>query len=257
MSYHLIDFSKENINFSFDNIIIGKKIKIDQDSSKYYIYYQLENYDTPKEIYLKLPKIRLIYNLSGHKYNQLSIPLYPNCDSIDNFIKFIKLFEDDIIECFEQKKINKEFRSIINKKNNLYFIKSYLYDDNVKITSDLKDVNTINDFKINGQIEIIIKISYIWNKQNNYGLSSQIYQIKYWGTPEQHDINFIDIEPQKNFIFRKIEEPLPYVPLNIPKQTPLIIPNKMEQQSIKFVLNPADLKSAINKLKPPVINDDD
>ena len=52
-------------NFNFDNIIIGRKIE-GADIGKYYIYY----YDMePKEIYLRLPRIRLIYNMDNYKYS--------------------------------------------------------------------------------------------------------------------------------------------------------------------------------------------
>ena len=100
MSYHLIDFTLKDINFEFDNLIIGKKIKVDQDISKYYIYYQNEQSEIPKEIYIRLPIIRLIYSMANHKFNQLSIPIYPNWDGTNKFIEFIKKLEQDISECF-------------------------------------------------------------------------------------------------------------------------------------------------------------
>ena len=53
MSYYLIDFGSSKVDFNFDNLIIGKKIKSDNDNSKYYIYYQPEN-EIPKEIYIRL-----------------------------------------------------------------------------------------------------------------------------------------------------------------------------------------------------------
>ena len=89
MSYHLIDFTQDNIDFNFDNLIIGKKI-----NSKYYIYYLTSNEDNdvieePKEIYIKLPKIRLIYKLGNSKYNQENIPLYTNYNLLNKFINFI------------------------------------------------------------------------------------------------------------------------------------------------------------------------
>ena len=63
MSYYLIDLNNDDYNtkYNFDNIIIGKKISGgDCEISKHYIYYK-ENNDV-KEIYLKLPSFRLIYN---------------------------------------------------------------------------------------------------------------------------------------------------------------------------------------------------
>ena len=84
MSYHIFDFNKEGNDksspqYNFDDVIIGKKIKIDIDNNIYYIYYNDMNLTmAPKEIYIKLPKIRLIYSMANHKYNQIKIPIYPN-----------------------------------------------------------------------------------------------------------------------------------------------------------------------------------
>ena len=170
MSYYLIDFGLSNINFNFDNLIIGRKIKSDQDNSKYYIYYQKEHNDTPKEIFIKLPRIRLIYNLANQKFNQLNIPIYPNWEQTNKFINFIQNLESNINDCFSNKRINKEWISIINKKNSLNFIKTNVYE-NYKITSDIENKKiTLNDFKINGQIDVVIKISYVWSKNNKIGL---------------------------------------------------------------------------------------
>ena len=101
MSYYLIDFSKEH-DFNFDNLIIGKKINSEQNYSKYYIYYDQNN--TASEIYIKLPKLRSIYNLSNYKFNSLNIPIYPEFELTNNLITFIKDLENNINECFKKKK---------------------------------------------------------------------------------------------------------------------------------------------------------
>jgi hypothetical protein len=200
MSYYLIDFGSSKVDFNFDNLIIGRKIKSDTDNSKYYIYYQNEPNETPKEIFIRLPKLRLIYNLANQKFNQLNIPIYPNWEQTNNFIKFIQKLELDINDCFSNKKINKEWVSIINKKNTLNFIKTSIYE-NYKITSDIENKNvSFDDFKLNGQIDVVIKLSYIWCKNNKIGLSSQLYQLKYFAPPDQLDINFIDPEEPKKSI---------------------------------------------------------
>ena len=206
MSYYLIDFSKLSNDYNFDNLIIGKKIKLDQNNCKYYIYYNIKLLDTisdtMNEIYIKLPKIRLLYNLANFKYNKLSIPIYPNWDLTNNFIDWIKNLENNVIECFSNNKTKREFVSIISKKNTISFLTCYL-NDTTKITSNLKNKlknTTFNDFKINGQVEIVIKLSYIWANNNKYGLSSSIYQIKYYAPPDQLDINFIDFDNTINTI---------------------------------------------------------
>ncbi len=270
MSYYLLDFTNKIQDYNFDNIIIGRKIKIDQETSKYYIYYQNDQTDTPKEIYLRLPKLRLIYGLANHKYNQINIPIYPNWDLTNNFVDFIQTLESSIEECFNGKKIQKEFVSLITKRNFINFIKANI-NDNVKITSNIENQQniTLNDFKINGQIEIVIKISYIWSKNTKIGLSSQIYQIKYWAPPDQLNINFIDPEPLSNIPNIPNMPNMPKSLLSqimaIPSAPPMPCfgsnsnidktnnqkPNIELPQQLKFKVVPSvkDLQKAIKKLK--------
>ncbi len=274
MSYYLIDFGSTKVDFNFDNLIIGRKIKSDQENSKYYIYYQKEQNETPKEIFIRLPRLRLIYNLANQKFNQLNIPIYPNWELTNNFIKFIQKLESDINECFSGKKINKEWVSIINKKNMLNFIKTSVYE-NYKITSDIENKKiTLNDFKINGQIDVVIKLSYIWCKNNKMGLSSQLYQLKYFAPPDQLEINFIDPEEPKKHIV-PVGPPIPPLPfinqLKEREENKQLSPEEIALKSLKLAGKPAtllppqitlnmvpnvkDLQKAIKGLKP-VINKD-
>jgi hypothetical protein len=270
MSYYLIDFTTKNNDFVFDNIIIGRKIKIDQDNAKYYIYYQNDQSDTPKEIYIRLPILRLIYSLANHKYNQVSIPIYPNWDGTNKFIQFIKQFEQDIEECFNKKNIKNQWSSLINKKNMLSFIKANI-SPNLKITSNINNKNiTLEDFKINGQIDMVIKISYIWLNSSKIGLSSQIYQIKYLAPPEQLDVNFIDpddiIYPSKS-ILSNLTNQIPPPPPFFPNTTNIVLkslnmagtiptPELPTQIKLKIIPSIKDLQKAIKDLRP-VINKED
>lgn len=253
MSYYLLDFSQKNIDFDFDNFIIGKKIRLDQDNHKYYIYYQPNNENTPCELYIKLPKLRLIYNIANHKYDKLSIPIYPNCDITNTFIEWFNKFENDIQECFNKTKHQKEFISLLNKKNTLNFIKSYI-NESPKISSNISDNTiTLNDFKINGQIELVLKMSYIWANKNKYGLSSSIYQIKYYGSPDQLDINFIDTEQHykkhiimNSYLINKTYED----PINFTREIkPETKSQQTQQAPIKMIPTLSDLQKALKKLK--------
>ena len=258
MSYYLIDFSKKSNDFDFENLIIGKKIKTDQDNYKYYLYYYNDQSDTPCEIYLKLPKFRLIYNLANHKYDKLSIPIYPNWDLSNEFVDWIKVFEKNIEECFLSNKQKREFISIISKKNMLNFIKCYI-NEKTKITSNIDGKNiTLNDFKINGQIEMVLKISYIWGNNNKMGLSSSIYQVKYYAPPDQLDINFIDPIhiPSRKPLLDSI--PITNTPItNIPiRNTNTKLPDQQivsqipQQIQVKMIPSLKDLQKAIKSLKP-------
>jgi hypothetical protein len=273
MSYYLIDFTLKSNDYNFDNFTIGRKIKLDQDNYKYYIYYQNDVSDDPKEIYIRLPILRLIYNLNNHKFNQLNIPIYPNWELTNKFIEFIKKLESDIEGCFSNKKINKEFISIITKKNSINFIKTNI-NENVKLSSNLKDKDiTLSDFKITGQIDIVIKLGYIWSKGPKMGLSSQIYQIKYLACPDQLNINFIDSDiPNKiisNITQIKVNSNklllnspnTPQIEINSPNTSQieinsdkLLINSSTNDLPIKCIrLTHEDLKKAIKRLKS--IND--
>lgn len=115
------------------------------------------------------------------------------------------------------------------------------------ITSNLNKKVELNDFKINSEIEIVIKISYIWTNENKIGLSSQLYQIKYYAPPEELLIDFIDdsnIKEQK-ILPEKVEKIIP-----IPKIIPKIIPEQSPIMPIKMVPSIKDLQNALKGLKP-------
>lgn len=256
---HLIDLSRSNNTFSFDDFIIGRKIKFDKDNSKYYVYYQPTTDDAPKEIYLKLPKLRLIYGMGNNKYSQTKLPIYPNWDKTESMIKFIKKLESNILKCFTESYPNIEINSLISKKNMLNFIRVNL-PEKYKITSDIGQNVKLTDFKITGEIEMVIKISYIWNRENKIGLSSELYQIKYYAPAEQLGIDFIDFIDEKT---KSIEVIKPIIPMGMFKINPMdlinkslllnkVSENKIEiPQQIKIGMpNKDDLLKAIRGLKP-------
>ena len=99
MNYYLVDFDKESDDFNMENLIIDSKIELDTNNFKYLLYYHK---DTARDIYLKLPKIKLIYDWSNLKYNQLKIRITPkyekakdivhnyNSDSISRYFSDLK-----------------------------------------------------------------------------------------------------------------------------------------------------------------------
>ena len=239
MSNFLVDINTE---FNFDNVIIGKKINQSDSSSKYYIYYQSEPNETPKEIFIKVPKTRLLYSLANHKYDQVTIPIYPNHDLTNKFIQFIRDFENNIKECFKKK--NFEFISLINKKkNHIELLKTNI--SNIKITSDMKKNVTLEDFKVNGLIELVIRISYVWNRENRLGLSSNIYQIKYHAPPDQLNINFIDEEIIEKNVITQCYKQSPGNEIIINPTIPVNSVNPV----MKMLILPSDLKNALKSLK--------
>jgi hypothetical protein len=237
-SYQLVDITKEET--IFNHIVIGKRISTNDNMARYYLYCQNEMSEVPKEIYIRVPRLRLIYSMANQKYSMIKIPIYPNWETTDKFVDFIKNMEEEIFNTLNKKN---ETSSLVSKKNGLLLLKSKL-PDNVKITSNLNKEVTLNDFKINGTIELVIRISCVWVKENKMGLSSQIYQIKYFAPPEQLDINFID-----EHIPPRVSGPPIHIisqPIVLPPPPKNVIP---EQIGIRMVPSVKDLQGALKKLK--------
>jgi hypothetical protein len=246
MDYYLIDFNNE-LNYSFDNVIIGKKINCSSTENifKYFIYYS--NNISPKSIYLKVPRVRLMYKLGQNNYNQERIVLYPLYDQLQIFINFIKEFEENITICIKNKYSNLELNSILikNSINNNYSLKVNV-DDNIKITSTFNKTINLKDFKINNEVELVIKLNYIWIKENKFGLNCSLYQIKYYASLQELNIDLLDkqiydskIESSKN---NSIEN-LGFCPIVV---EPVLIPPKQ----IGLVPSIDALINAKKKLKP-------
>ena len=238
MSYYFIDIEKD---IDFSKIIIGKKINIDDNTNRYYIYY-LD--DKPKEIYIKLPSIRLIYNYQNMKYSQIKLPIYPLWEKTNKLISFIKKFQNHIKS---QLDTDSEFSSCLDKYNDLKVLKLYLVK-NLKIKSCLNDI-TFSDFKTSGEIEMIIRIPYIYEKNNSYGLSIFAYQVKYNPPIEQLNIDFWDDDedkkPNMNIILksRQIVEEYKQPVISVPPQV-------TENKSLPSLIpSMKDLQLAIKKLK--------
>jgi hypothetical protein len=192
MSYYLIDIDTE---LDFSKLIIGNTLHINDDLQKVYIYYMDE---TPKEIYIKIPPLRLIYNYKNLKFNQIKLPIYPNWDKTKKFVKLIKKLEKFIrlnVNCE-----NAIFVNSIEKNNNISSIKLNI-PTNLKINSVIS--TSLADLKINGEIECIINISYVWLKKNSYGLSLSCYQLRYNPRVEEKNIDFFD-PPSRNIVCKDI-----------------------------------------------------
>lgn len=194
MSYFLIDFDSDK-QYDFEDFIIDEKITISDDSNKHLIFYDKNN---AKEVYLKIPRIRLTYDWTNIKYNSIKLRLTPKYSKINNFINFVYDFEDFIVDCKTVKKKNFDFVSILEKEKDIFYLKTFLNENKILITSDLEKKIKFTDFKNNGEIQLILKISGIWKKNNRYGLSTQIYQIKYYAPPDDLNIDMIDINENKN-----------------------------------------------------------
>jgi len=181
MNYFTID---NNTDLDFNKIILGKPIIINSELTKIYIYY-LD--DKPKEIFIKIPNIRLINTYKNLKFNQIKLPIYPLWE---NTIKFIKLIKK--IEKYIRLNINLNnsiFVNSIEKYNNISTLKLNINQD-IKINSPIS--TSLSELKINGEIEGILTMPYVWIKKNSYGLSLSCFQLKYYPRIEEYSYDFFD-----------------------------------------------------------------
>jgi len=233
MSYYLIDIDTE---LDFNKLIIGNTLHINDDLQKVFIYYMDE---TPKEIYIKIPPLRLIYNYKNLKFSQIKLPIYQNWDKTKKFIKLIKKLEKFIrlnVNCE-----NAVFVNSIDKNNNISSIKLNV-PTNLKINSMIN--TSLSDLKVNREIECIINISYVWLKKNSYGLSLSCYQIKYNPRVEEINIDFFDT-PSRNIINNVVNKDINIVKSNIIESSQLNVKPLMFISS--SILNDAITK--LNKIK--------
>ena len=234
--YKLFNLNND-IKFDTDNILINK-ISFN-NNIKYNIYYLEPN--IPNEIYLRLPRLRLLYDLKVNKYNDIIIPINPLWDKTSKFIDFIKNLELQLYNRFIKKK---EWKSIIIKDNNMNFIKLKI-NNNIKLSSMNKTI-TMNDLKSSGQVDIVIKLKYIWTKDKKMGLSTMVYQITYIPSPELNNIDFID-SPMDTILVKPSINSIPPPPP--PPIQPIIKQNSSNISNISFVPSKNDLLNALTKLK--------
>ena len=136
--------------------------------------------------------------------------------------------ETNIFSIFENKISNCEMTNLIYKKNQISFMKINVFE-NFKLYNNNKEI-TFNDMKINSEIEIIVKINFIWNKNNKFGLSCNLIQINNITSPD-------------NFIKQQVIE-------IIDKKKSLgIITTGPPSNLTGFVPSVSDLKNALIKIK--------
>lgn len=238
MSHYLLDLNKEEINFDWDKLIVGKKISGDR-IQKYYIYY-VDN--EPKELYIKFPNIRLIYNYANNKYNQIKLPIYPMYDKTKAFVKFITELEEKLVEKIKAKV---EISSLLEDKNKIKYIK-FLLPENTKIKSNKTNV-TFKDFKANGEVECIMRLPHFWVKTESCGINLSCYQIKYTPPSEEKELDFFEEEKPKitsMAITYNLTAPPPP-----PPPPPMLNKHLEEAKNVqKFVPSVNDLKNKMKQL---------
>ncbi len=233
MSYYIIDINTE---FDINKIILGTPVIVNDELTKVYMYYLDE--DIPKEIILRIPPLRLIYSYKNLKYNQIKLPIYPIWDGTSKFIKLLKKIEKHVrVSVICDKCV---FNNSIEKNDNLTTLKMNI-TQNVKISSPI--YTSLSDLKINGEIEAMCNISYIWIKKNSYGLSLSCYQIKYTPRIEEMDVDFFDVKKHQIHTIKEI--------INISKKD-IVNAKIIDTPSISvkpmMLLNSSILNDAITKL---------
>ena len=227
MSYYLYDFEEE---FDYDKLIIGDKIKLENNSYRRYIYY-LDK--TPKDFYIKLPSIKLIYSYKNNKYNQIKIPLYPMYDKLGKLISFLKKLKKKIKGINET---DKKYSDSIEKKENLKLLKINIHND-FKVTHKNEKID-IKELKTTSEIYGIINIPYIWENENSYGLSLNVTKMIYIPKIEDDFVDFIDAPIYKSEIINYKSE-------QIVKERAEKPENPMLQISPNLLL---EMKKKLNKI---------
>lgn len=200
MNYYLYDFEEE---IDYDKIIIGDKIKLENNSYRHYIYY-LDT--TPKDFYITLPSIKLIYSYKNNKYNQIKIPLYPMYDKINKLVYFLKKLKRKIKEL---NKTEKKYSNSIEKKDNLQLLKINI-NNNFKVTCQ-NDKLDIKELKTLSEIYGIINIPYIWENENSYGLSLNISKMVYIPKIEDDFVDFVKKPTYTPSIVNYITDPNKFI----------------------------------------------
>jgi hypothetical protein len=117
---------------------------------------------------------------------------------LQSFINFIKEFEENISTCIKNKYPYLEISSILikNTTNNILSLKINI-NDKIKISSTHTPIQ-IKDFNINNEIEFVMKINFIWVKDNKFGINCNIYQIKYYASIQELNIDLLDTNNTTN-----------------------------------------------------------
>lgn len=166
----------DNYEKEFDNLILSKKIS-NETNGKYHIYY-CDDYGNIKNVILKIPPLRLLYNYSNQSFNQVNFPLNPPYSKTKTFNKLITILENKLQEQLNKPKL--EWITNLKKIKNFKNIKlNYFGKNKVKIISNDIGITDIKDFEFGAQVEIFVHISHLWLKENKVGISYDISHIKY------------------------------------------------------------------------------
>jgi hypothetical protein len=222
MNYFLYTFDSE---FDFNKLMIGIKINKSNGFSKYNLYY-LDK--VPKDLFILVPPVRLIYSYKNNKFNQIKLPIYPIYDQTKQFIMFFKNLKKFIKEKIN---LNKKYINIIEKKEDLNLLKINLPND-FKINFN-NETLSIEELKIDSELKGVINLSSIWENDLSYGITAYVSKFYYQPKIENVGIDFLDSEPIKKNIIKKV--------INDQKELSPIKPN--------LLISPSILMQTINKLK--------
>ena len=194
MSYCLLDKT-----ISLDNLKIDSDYKLDDGSYRRFLYITNSS-EKLCGLLIKTSRLRLIYNLNLNNYNSTKLPLYPYFSETKDFVKTIKSIERRIKKRFKD---CGEFVSILNlKKDNLKTIKLNFKKD-IKFKSVLGELD-VKQLKQDGQLKLLLKIPYIWFRNDKFGISLIVEQGKYYPSPFDLEVDFwSDDEDEPNYIIKK------------------------------------------------------
>lgn len=183
---------------SLENIKIDSMFKLENGSKRSFLYI-INSKEKLCLLFIKTSRLRLIYDLKLSEYGTAKLPMYPYFKETKAFVKIIKALEKKIKKHFQGKG---EFVSCLNlKKNSLKTIKLN-FKKNLFIKSVLGNVS-INDVNQDGQLKLMIKIPYVWFRDDKYGLSLIVEQAKYYPSPTDLEIDFWSDSDDDEYILPK------------------------------------------------------
>ena len=183
---------------SLDNIKIDHMFKLDDGSKRSFLHI-VNSKEKLCLLFAKTSRLRLIYNLKLSEYRTAKLPLYPYFKETKSFVKIIKALEKKIKNHFKDAG---EFVPSLNlKKNSLKTIKLNFRKD-LLIKSVLGNLY-VNDINKDGQLKLLIKIPYVWFRDNKYGLSLVVEQAKYYPSPSDLEIDFWSDDDDDEYVLPK------------------------------------------------------
>jgi hypothetical protein len=135
-----------------------------------------------KDIYIKLFNVCIPFNLQYYNNKlYMTIEIFSNDDKYDDNINLINMLEDCICESMITSIKNKQFCSVIKKRDRSMHIKCMLKRDSkdILLDGDNLDIKRMTEYhKLNYRYDIVIKVEILWENDEMFGAIFYLHTIK-------------------------------------------------------------------------------